>query len=101
MRNSALLVILCLISLLDLSSPAEVCHAPARPPDASYPMEAKNRLTVVMPWLGEMHPIGMSAGSAFVVATRRLKAQNCTSLRWDLLAVACNHSQAVLARVSL
>jgi hypothetical protein len=64
-------------------------------------MEAENRITILMPWFGEVNPLGMTAGSAFVVATRRLKAQNCTSLRWDLAAVACNHIHAVPSRVSL
>lgn len=94
-------VILVFTSVMDLSLSAIVCNVPARPPDGSYAMEAKNRITVLMPWLGEVNPLGMTAGSAFVVASRRLKALNCTSLRWDLIAVACNHTHAVLSRVSL
>jgi len=76
------------------------CDASPEPPDGSFPMESKNRLTVIMPWISELNALGVSSGSAFVVATRKMKADNCTSLRWDLLAMSCKNSYKVFARAS-
>ena len=93
------LISILMLYFVNLTAPFE-CNVKAAPPDGSFLMEAQNRLTVVMPWLSELSPSGVTSGSAFLVATRTMKARNCTSLRWDLLALSCNHTYKVLSRAS-
>ncbi len=86
--------------LLDLAGETadhQLCSGPVEPP---HPEDYRNRLTFMVPWIDDINPVGRTVGAAMFVASERLAAMNCPSLKLDILPVACTNPHKVLKLVS-